>query len=94
MDGVSLVCVVGLEDRIYDSLPAAIIVRRGDVLVEEEDVHRFAKENLGQHNWLRGGVYFLEDLPFTGSGKIIRRKVKEIASELYRNRAPDNQFIY
>lgn len=34
---------------------------------------------------LRGGVYFVDSLPVTPSGKVLRRKVKEIAVEYYRN---------
>ena len=36
---------------------------------------------------LRGGVYFVDSLPLTPSGKMLRRKVKEIAIELYNARA-------
>lgn len=36
---------------------------------------------------LRGGVYFVESLPTTPSGKLLRREVKEIAIELYNARA-------
>lgn len=39
---------------------------------------------------LRGGVYFVENLPVTPFGKIIRRKVKDIAIDIY-NRANKEQ---
>lgn len=34
---------------------------------------------------LRGGVYFIDSLPLTPSGKVMRRKVKEIAIEMHEN---------
>lgn len=35
---------------------------------------------------LRGGVYFVDSLPTTPSGKILRRKVKEMAIALHSAR--------
>lgn len=34
-------------------------------------------DNLADQYKLRGGVYFVDALPITASGKILRRKVKE-----------------
>lgn len=36
---------------------------------------------------LRGGVYFVDSLPMTPFGKIIRRKVKDMAIEMYNQRS-------
>lgn len=41
-------------------------------------------DNLGQCCKLRGGVYFLESLPKTSSGKILRGAVKERITELFK----------
>lgn len=32
---------------------------------------------------LRGGIYFVDHLPVTPSGKVLRRKVKDIAIDLF-----------
>lgn len=37
---------------------------------------------------LRGGVYFVDSLPLTPSGKILRREVKRIAIEMHKNEQP------
>lgn len=39
------------------------------------------------HYKLRGGVYFIDELPFTSLGKINRRMVKEIVTELFNERS-------
>lgn len=41
-------------------------------------------EHFADHYKLRGGVYFVDSLPTTLSGKVLRRKVKETAIELYK----------
>ena len=33
---------------------------------------------------LDGGIYFVNELPMTASGKIIRSKVKEMAQQFYQ----------
>lgn len=35
---------------------------------------------------LRGGIFFVEELPKTHSGKVLRRKVKEMAIQMYNER--------
>lgn len=40
---------------------------------------------------LRGGVYFVSELPLTPSGKVMRRKVKEIAIEMHENECGESE---
>lgn len=40
-------------------------------------------DNFTDYKRLRGGVYFVDSLPLTPSGKILRRCVKEIAIEMF-----------
>lgn len=41
-------------------------------------------EHFADHYHLRGGVYFVDTLATTMSGKVLRRKAKEIAIELFK----------
>lgn len=45
-------------------------------------------DHFSDQSKLRGGVYFIgdEELPLTASGKIIRRKVKELAIRLLKEK--------
>lgn len=43
-------------------------------------------DNLGDYCKLRGGVYFVDSIPKTPTGKLLRRVVKGIASELFREK--------
>lgn len=40
-------------------------------------------DHFADYKRLRGGVYFVELLPLTPSGKVLRRYVKEIAIKLH-----------
>lgn len=52
-------------------------------------VHLFL-DRLGQYCKLRGGVYFVESLPKTASGKTLRAAVKERIAELYKFNPKDD----
>lgn len=41
-------------------------------------------DNFADYKKLRGGVYFVQSLPLTASGKVLRRCVKELAIEMYK----------
>lgn len=93
LPGIASICVMGIPDPIFDCLPAAAVVPMTGSKITETMVHEFVKKNLGQHNWLRGGVYLMEELPMTATGKVLRRTVRDMAKELY-NKNPDIGFTY
>lgn len=43
--------------------------------------------------WLRGGVYFVDSFPKTATGKIIRRKVTELATDKFYKAGVNNSDI-
>uniref|UniRef100_A0A182NT81 AMP-dependent synthetase/ligase domain-containing protein n=1 Tax=Anopheles dirus TaxID=7168 RepID=A0A182NT81_9DIPT len=82
IEGVQDVCVVGLpdEDNATD-VPAAVIVRLPDASsLDATQVRNIVDNQVSDFKRLRGGVYFVEELPKTHSGKILRRKVAEMVS--------------
>lgn len=47
----------------------------------------FDLDHFSDHYKLRGGVYFVDALPLTPSGKVLRKAVKEMAIELFNSRS-------
>ncbi|KAJ6637736.1 putative CoA ligase CCL7 [Pseudolycoriella hygida] len=83
--GITNVCVVGITDSLAGDLPAAVIIKSATCDVSEEDIDSLMKMRLSDAKQLRGGIYFVDELPVTPSGKVLRRKVQQIAMELYKN---------
>lgn len=84
IEGVEHVSVVGIPDPICTNLPAAVVVKReGFDDLNEQYIVDFVGEKLPEYNQLHGGVYFVDDLPMTPSGKIQKRFVKVIAIREY-----------
>lgn len=76
LPAVSEVAVVGVPDEFWgEALKAIIVVREGASLTEQEVVAVCA-ENLAGYKKPRS-VEFVAELPKTGSGKIMRRSLRE-----------------
>ena len=87
IEGVSMVCVVGVPDELQTTdFPAAIIVKTPDSELVEDDILAIAVDGLPDYKQLRGGVYFVDELPMTPSGKIKRRLMKELAIDRFYGR--------
>uniref|UniRef100_A0A7G3AB14 Putative acyl-coa synthetase n=1 Tax=Lutzomyia longipalpis TaxID=7200 RepID=A0A7G3AB14_LUTLO len=86
IEEVEYAAVVGIPDPVVTDLPAALVVLREGANVTANDITQLVAATLSDAKQLRGGVYFVEKLPLTASGKVIKRKVREKAIELYRAR--------
>lgn len=74
------VCVVGIDDNE----PAATIVRTSNSTINDKHIFNLICEKFSNSKKLRGGIYFIDKMPTTPSGKIARRKVKIQLNELFR----------
>ncbi|XP_019539911.3 probable 4-coumarate--CoA ligase 3 [Aedes albopictus] len=79
MAGVKLVCVTGVPNKTGTSdLVTAVIVKDPSSQLTAEEVEQHVARNLSDPKHLRGGVFFVEQLPMTSNGKVVRRKVRDI----------------
>ena len=69
--------VVGVPGE-YTELPRAYIVA-DRTKISDTDVKEFVKQNLASHKQLRGGVVFLEAIPKSASGKILKKELRDLA---------------
>jgi acyl-CoA synthetase (AMP-forming)/AMP-acid ligase II len=54
--------------------PRAFVVRKNPS-VSAEELHTFIKGRFARYKWLTGGIFFIERIPRTASGKVIRREL-------------------
>nr|XP_019551233.2 4-coumarate--CoA ligase 1-like [Aedes albopictus] len=82
IDGVKQVCVAGIPtaDRSSDLPTAMVVLQLGSQLTEKEIV-KAVDQQVGDYKRLRGGVYFVDRLPMSPAGKILRRVVREMLLE-------------
>ncbi|KOB75447.1 Luciferin 4-monooxygenase [Operophtera brumata] len=69
--------VVGKPDEVAGELPTAFVVLKPGATVTESDILDFTATKLSPIARLRGGVIFLNEIPKSPSGKILRRLLKQ-----------------
>ncbi|XP_062548677.1 uncharacterized protein LOC134213550 isoform X3 [Armigeres subalbatus] len=79
IDGVKQVCVTGvpLQDKTSD-LVTAVVVRKQESTLTEEQLLEAVNNQVSDYKQIRGGVYFVDRLPTSAAGKVLRRAVKEM----------------
>lgn len=80
---VKEVAVIGRPNEIDGEHPMAVIVLEDGAEPDENNILKYVENNLNDWMRLRGGVVFVDSLPYTPTGKIKRRDVKrDILSQL------------
>lgn len=79
INGIRQVCVVGVPtaDQSSELVTAMIVLQPGSSLTERWVIDT-VNGQVGDYKRLRGGVYFVDQLPMTPAGKVLRRAVKEM----------------
>ena len=69
--------VIGIPDERSGEIPFAFIVKKSDSNLNEKQIHEFVNERVVEYKRLSGGIRFVESIPKTASGKILRRNLRE-----------------
>jgi 4-coumarate--CoA ligase len=69
--------VIGVE-RDENELPRAYVVA-DQAKISAEEIHQFVNSMVASHKRLRGGVFFIDVIPKTASGKILRKDLRKLA---------------
>lgn len=67
--------VIGVPDEKTGELPKAFVVPKGDIT--PEDVVDYVAKRVAPHKKLRGGVEFIDKIPKSASGKILRKDLRK-----------------
>ena len=83
------VAVVGVESaELGTEVPRAYIVRKGGLAAirqnDDQKIIQWLNVKVANHKKLRGGVKFVDVVPKSVSGKILRRILKEQAKTEYK----------
>lgn len=70
--------VVGAPSVKTGEVPRAFVVRKPNSTVTAEEIQEFVAKQVIKYKQLTGGVYFIDSIPKTPTGKILRREVKKL----------------
>jgi acyl-coenzyme A synthetase/AMP-(fatty) acid ligase len=86
------VCVIGVEDRAQATeVPRAYVVLAPNVeanAVKAKELAEWVAGQVAPHKKLRGGIKFIQQVPKSPSGKILRRLMRDQAKEEDRKEGP------
>lgn len=80
--GIETVCVIGIPDLVAGDLPAAVVTKSPQCKVTEQYILNLCESELTDFKQLRGGVYFVDKIPLTPSGKVQKMKLLEMILKL------------
>lgn len=83
--GVKDVCVASVTDQNSNELPVALVVKDEAHSVTDDLIQNSIK-HLEDFKQLRGGTFFVNEIPLAITGKVKRAEIKEIATQLFRQR--------
>lgn len=67
-----------ISHRQEQEHPRAFVVRKLGEELSEIEVFNFIKTRFARHKWLTGGVFFIDAIPRTPSGKVKKRELPNI----------------
>ncbi|KAI5644076.1 AMP-binding enzyme domain-containing protein [Phthorimaea operculella] len=76
---VNTSCVVGIPDRQTTETPVAAVVKKAGSSVTAQDIFDLIKKEMPEIKQVHGGLFFVDKLPETPSGKLHRAKIKDLA---------------
>lgn len=82
--------VIGVPDPAdkHNEVPRAFIVGKPGENVSEQELKDYVKENLSAYKQLRGGVVFIDEIPKSPSGKILRKDLRARVAAEARSQGP------
>lgn len=83
--GIKDAAVIGVYSKKHATeLPRAYVVLDGEIdksSATADDIANWLSERVAKHKRLRGGVRFIDAIPSSATGKILRRELKVLAEK-------------
>lgn len=82
--------VIGVPSEREGEVPKAFVVKSPSVGMEESEraltrsICKHVEDHKSRHKWLKGGVEFIDVVPKSPSGKILRRLLRDQEKEKRR----------
>ncbi|CAB3400074.1 unnamed protein product [Caenorhabditis bovis] len=75
--GIDDCAVVGRQDHVTGEVPAAFVVKNANhPLLASAEVRQYVSGKIATFKELRGGVFFISEIPRSSCGKILRRSLR------------------
>ena len=79
--------MIAVPDEAAGEVPKAIVVKSSSAGPDEvaiQEIKKHVEDHKARHKWLKGGVRFVDAIPKSPSGKILRRLLRDQEKEARR----------
>lgn len=79
--------VIAVPDEAAGEVPKAIVVKSPSAGPDDaaiQSIKKHVEDHKARHKWLKGGVRFIDAVPKSPSGKILRRLLRDQEKEARR----------
>ena len=82
--------MIPIPDDAAGEVPKAFVVKSSSVGLEDNDrmvkreIAKHVEQHKARYKWLKGGVEFVDEIPKSASGKILRRLLRDKEKEARR----------
>ncbi|KAL4800312.1 hypothetical protein BDV19DRAFT_174054 [Aspergillus venezuelensis] len=84
--------VIAIPDDAAGEIPKAIVAKSAEAGSDDgaaaKDIIKYVQEHKARHKWLKGGVRFIDAVPKSPSGKILRRLLRDQEAAMRRQAGP------
>lgn len=70
--------VIGVPHAVTGEAPKAFVVLKEGSRVKADDIKEYVASRVANYKTLTGGVVFVDSVPRTNSGKLLRRELKNM----------------
>lgn len=70
--------VIGVQHPVTGEAPKAFVVIKLGSKVRADDIREYVASRVANYKRLTGGVVFVESVPRTNSGKLLRRELRKL----------------
>jgi acyl-coenzyme A synthetase/AMP-(fatty) acid ligase len=76
--------VIQIPNEKTGEVPKAFVVKEENDRVLARDIQKHVEEHKARYKWISGGVEFIDEIPKSPSGKILRRLLRDKEKEKRR----------
>ncbi|KAF2074146.1 hypothetical protein CYY_004549 [Polysphondylium violaceum] len=73
---ISDACVVGIDSGDVGEVPRAYVVLKPNQKLTDKELHEWVNKKVSNYKRFRGGIYFLNQIPKSATGKLLRKDLK------------------
>lgn len=75
--------VIGIPHPTCGEVPRAFVILREGAQLKQDALQEFVSKHVARYKHISGGIFFVDSIPKTATGKILRKDVRKMNADKY-----------